>query len=106
LPRIAALTVVAARNASVGVMPSLTIHSSSRALLPCANTPTSLPLPMITPTLRASLKACAACAMPAVGVVPRTCFWKYSPIASGAVRVGMYAVPRSAIRRNVASLMP
>ena len=89
LPGLASLDTVAARIASIGDMPSLTIQVSSRALVPCANTPTSLPLPMVTPTLRASAKARAACCMAGVGAPPRTCFWKYSPVASGAVRVGM-----------------
>lgn len=49
---------VATRRACAGVIPYSTSSSISRALSPCAKTPASLPLHMVTPTANAALNDC------------------------------------------------
>ena len=65
--RIFAATSVAACSACAGVMPSATIAAGSRQFSPCANTPTSLPLPIVTPSFSAVRNACADSCMAGVG---------------------------------------
>jgi hypothetical protein len=53
---------------------------------------------MVTPSGRASEKACSACCMPSVyGLVPLSYPWKYSEWAPSAVSVGQNATACSAI---------
>ena len=107
LPSIFAFADVAASSAWAGVIPSRVIQTSSRTFVPWANTPTSLPQPMVTPSASALRKPRSAICMDSVesdcpGTSPR----KYSLIASGAASVGRKATPFSRISANVSREPP
>ena len=86
-----ASTEVADRSASTIGMPHATIVSISRALSPCAKTPTSLPLAIVTPASSACLK---------------TIFFRSMPGPLATESVGHNAMPRSFIKRKSSGVRP
>src|ERR1051326_7488109 len=86
-----ASTEVAERRASMIGMPHATIVSISRALSPCAKTPTSLPLAMITPASSACLNTIFFLSIA-------------GPLATESV--GHRAVPRAFINESSSGVSP
>ena len=99
-----AFTLVAAFNAASGDMPYSTINSSSSAFVPCVNTPTSLPLQMVTPDASAALNIAFFCTMPAgSGSMP---FFqpRYRVVLSVADNVGQNETLRCFINANTSGV--